>query len=129
MNKKTFTYYTDEGDEEEVELPVKMELCPNCEGHGSVLNESMRQHAYSSEEFNDTFHDDEDREQYLTRGGIYDVQCPTCNGRNVVPVVDEARLSKAQKVIYERIEKRRAADAADDAADARTRRMESGGYE
>jgi hypothetical protein len=126
---KTFTYYTDDGDEAEVELPVRMEVCPDCEGHGSVMNEVMRQHAYTREEFEETFWDDEDREAYLTRGGKYDVQCPTCDGRNVVPVVDEPRLAAPQRVIYEQIQKQGDAAARDRADDARTRRMESGDYE
>lgn len=126
-NTQAFTDYTDDGDEVEVHLPVKMEVCGDCEGFGSVLNPSMRSHAYTQEEFDEAF-SDEDREQYFTRGGIYDVQCPTCHGRNVVPEVDEDRLTAKQKVIYARIRRRREDDARDDAADAAIRRMESGGY-
>lgn len=75
-------------DEEEHELPSTKEVCPDCEGEGFVLNESMRHHAYTSEEFEEEF-DEEGRAQYFRRGGIYDVQCPTCQGKNVVDVVDE----------------------------------------
>jgi RecJ-like exonuclease len=78
----------DEDDNEEiVNLPAKMEVCHDCEGHGYVLNESMRNYVYSSEEFYETF-DEEEREEYLKRGGRYDVICPTCYGNNVIPVID-----------------------------------------
>lgn len=83
-----------------LELPAKMEVCDDCEGHGFVLNPSMREHAYSMEEFNETFHDEEDREQYFKRGGIYDIQCPTCNGKNVVPVVDESLIPSNKQEQY-----------------------------
>lgn len=87
--KISVTIYDEDGNEEIVDLPAKMEVCHNCEGEGYVLNESMRYHAYSAEEFYESF-DEEDREEYFKRGGIYDVVCPTCKGKNVVPVIDRA---------------------------------------
>ena len=80
-------FQNDNGDEVVVDLPGKYEVCSDCDGHGTVLNESMRFHAYTEEEFSD-FSDD-DREQYFKRGGIYDVVCPTCKGKRVEGVVDE----------------------------------------
>lgn len=129
MNRKTYTYYTDEGYEDEIELPVKMEVCGECEGHGTVLCEGMRHHAYSSEEFEREFSDAEDREAYFRRGGKYDVQCPECKGRNVVPVVDLDRLTEAQKPVYELIQRQWESEARYRAEDAQIRRMESGGYD
>jgi hypothetical protein len=73
--------------EEVVQIPAKHEVCSDCEGHGTVLNESMRHHAYSAEEFMREFDDDE-RAEYFKRGGIYDVVCPTCGGKNVEKVPD-----------------------------------------
>ena len=85
----------DNGDEVVVDIPARYEVCSDCEGHGSVLNESMRFHAYTEEEFSDF--SDEDREQYFKRGGIYDVTCPTCKGKRVEKVVDEgARFTPEQ---------------------------------
>jgi hypothetical protein len=101
MTTITLTYLNDDDDEIELDLPYRMEVCGNCEGHGTVMNESMRNHAYSREEFEETFFEDEDREQYFKRGGIYDVVCTACHGKNVVPVVDEERLTEEQKAQYE----------------------------
>lgn len=82
------------------EFPSKMEVCDDCHGHGYVLNESMRSHGYSSEEFFEEF-DDEERLEYFKPGGIYDVACPTCQGKNVIEVIDESRLHPDEKRIYE----------------------------
>jgi hypothetical protein len=82
------TIYNDDGNETEHELPSKMEVCYDCEGHGTVMNASMRNHAYSAEEFNESFDDEEDRHAYFHRGGKYDVQCPTCKGANVIAIID-----------------------------------------
>jgi RecJ-like exonuclease len=90
------------GDDEEIEheLPSKNEVCSECSGEGYVLCEGMRGHAYSAEEFNEAFYDDEDKAEYFRRGGKYDVTCHVCKGKNVVPVVDENQLTKEQKEIY-----------------------------
>lgn len=86
------TYSDDNGDEITVELPSKFVVCPNCEGHGTHLNNSMRNHAYSLEEFEYEF-DEEEKEHYFRRGGMYDVVCEACGGNRVVSIVDEDRLS------------------------------------
>lgn len=83
----TFTIEDEDGVEQEYTLPSKKEVCYDCQGEGFVLNESMRDHAYTPEEFMEEF-DEEGRSQYFRRGGIYDVQCPTCKGANVVDVID-----------------------------------------
>ena len=88
----------------------------------------MRGHAYSMEEFAESF-DEEEAEEYFTRGGRYDVTCPTCNGDNVVAVVDEERLSQEQKVVFAKHQKYQEKVARWDAEDRQTRRMESGGYD
>lgn len=84
MNFK-FQDYDDDDDDNEIEstLPGKMEVCSDCGGESYVLSPSIRNHCYSQEEFDESF-DDEEREEYFTRGGRYDVICPTCNGKNVV---------------------------------------------
>ena len=124
----TYTYTGDEGEKIQVELPTKMEVCDDCEGYGTVLNEAIRSHAYSQEEFEEAFSDDASREQYFKRGGVYDVPCPTCHGRNVVPVVDESRLTGAQKNVFARIQQEQREYDEALAADLATRRMESGQY-
>ena len=104
---------------EVVSLPAVHIVCPDCEGHGTVLNASMRHHAYTQEEF-DQF-SDEEKEEYFKQGGAYDVTCPTCNGRNVVKVVDRDRMmSDRQRAALKKLD----ADAEDDAAYERLCRME-----
>jgi RecJ-like exonuclease len=99
-----FTSENDDGEEIEHELPAKFEVCPGCEGHGTRLCEGMRGHAYTVEEFNETF-DEEEREAYFTRGSHYDVTCEECHGKRVVAVPDESacRSDEAKETlrIYE----------------------------
>lgn len=117
----------DDGDDEVFTLPARNEVCPDCEGDGYVLNESMRNHAYSAEEFCESF-DDEEAEHYFKRGGMYDVQCPTCHGANVVPVIDLGRCTKEQTALVKVYEEQQDEIARSRAEDARYMRMESGGY-
>jgi hypothetical protein len=121
------TYENDEGEEVELELPSKMEVCWDCEGHGTVLTEGMRNHAYSMEEFRESF-DEEEAQEYFTRGGRYDVQCPTCHGANVMPVVDEEHIPENLKAQYAEYQKHEEQKARWDAEDRATRRMEDGGF-
>lgn len=129
MSTIQLTVENDEGEAETMDLPSIMEVCCDCEGHGSVLCDGMRGHAYSAEEFYESFDDEEDREAYFTRGGKYDVQCSTCKGKNVVPVVDEEHLTPEQKVFYKLYEEAQERRARYDAEDRATRRMESGGWD
>lgn len=112
---------------ESIEVPSRMEVCHDCDGHGSVLNASMRYHAYSEEEFEEF--DEEERAGYFQRGGMYDVTCPTCKGVRVVAVPDLARCNAAQRAAVEAKQEDDAERAREDRADAYTRRMENGGYE
>lgn len=106
----TITYENEEGEEVSVQLPSKKAVCGGCEGEGYQLHPGMRGHVYTREEFQDAF-DDDQREQYFTRGGIYDVICEVCHGRNVVDEVDEDRLTDEQREHYEVWGKTQAADA------------------
>jgi hypothetical protein len=81
-------YYDDNGDELTAELPSHMMVCDRCQGHGTHLNPSIGEYAYSREEFEESF-DEEERGEYFRRGGRYDVQCETCKGLRVVEVVDQ----------------------------------------
>jgi hypothetical protein len=126
-NTIEITIENDDGDEEVHELPSKFEVCGTCEGHGTHLHPAIGQHAYSTEEFDREFDEDERRE-YFKRGGMYDVQCEECKGLRVVPVVDEARLDKEDHAVYATWQKQQAQRAQWDREDALTRRMESGGW-
>ena len=94
-------YYDDE-EEVTLTLPAKMVVCSDCRGCGTVLCEGMRGHAYSQEEFEEAFFDEEDREAYCKRGGKYDVTCPTCDGKNVVPVIDTICIPSHLKASYKK---------------------------
>jgi hypothetical protein len=119
------TYFDAAGDEVEVQLPSKFEVCPRCEGHGTHLNPSIGQHAYSMEVFRESF-DDEEAEQYFKRGGIYDVTCEQCGGKRVTEVPDEAAMNAEQKAQFKEWEDAEAERARSDAEDRRTRWMEDG---
>ncbi len=86
-----FTVTDDNGEEVEHELPSRREVCSRCNGEGSHLTPSIGEHAYSQEEFEESFSTDEEQEAYFTRGGAYDVTCEVCGGENVEDVVDEER--------------------------------------
>src|SRR5258708_6953322 len=121
MITKTFE---NDGEEVSMDLPSHMEVCHDCEGHGSVLCEGMRDHAYSAEEFAESFDDEEDRSAYFERGGKYDVSCPTCKGANVIAVVDESHLTPEQKTFYDQWTESDHRRACYDAKDRATMRME-----
>jgi hypothetical protein len=78
-----------QGEEETVVVPAHYEVCYDCEGEGSTLMESLRG-AFTQEEFEDCFDDDESKEEYMRGGkGRYGVTCKTCAGRTTVLVPDE----------------------------------------
>lgn len=91
MNIKV-TYWADDEEgsyEKEATLPAKNVVCSRCQGNGKILNPAIGEHAYSQEEFEEAFSNEEDRNAYLY-GGKYDVTCPICSGNKVVKIVDEA---------------------------------------
>ncbi len=118
----TLKYEDEDGEEIELELPSKKEVCPSCEGHGTQLHSALRGVAYTSEEFEECFPEDEDKSEYFRHGGRYDVTCEECHGDNVVKVVDESRLTEEQKAqyqVYQEYAERRAqieSDMAEEAA-------------
>lgn len=71
---------------EEVEVRVKYEVCPTCNGVGRYTNPAIDAHGISEEEWTYEW-SDEEREAYLNGG--YDIACMTCGGDRVTLVVDE----------------------------------------
>ena len=113
-------------EETEIEFPARFEVCSHCEGKGTHLHPAIREHAYTSEEWEGE--DDEFREEYMRGGrGIYGVTCEECGGQRVVPVVDRQRLTLEQKKLFKLYRKQQRERERDDYEDARTRRLESGG--
>lgn len=123
----TIMLLDDDGGEVEYSLPAKNEVCSRCEGHGTHLNPSIGEHAYSAEEFAESF-DEEEQEEYFRHGGMYDVSCEVCKGNRVVPIVNEDALNTEQKKIYDRWQEQEEDAAIERRNDAYTYRMESGGY-
>jgi hypothetical protein len=122
----TVHYENENGEEIEMALPSKKEVCHECDGGGYVLCEGMRGHAYSAEEFMESFDDEEDRGEYFTRGGKYDQQCDVCHGQNVVDVIDEEHLNSAQKEFYEAFQQYENERLQSEADDRHTMRAECG---
>ena len=123
------TWYNEDNEEVTHSFPAHNIVCERCEGFGTHLTPSIGEHAYSSEEFYEAFSEPEDREQYFSRGGIYDVQCETCHGKNVVAVVDEDKLNDDQKKMYLEYCDHERVRAEWDHEDRQTFRMENGGYD
>jgi hypothetical protein len=73
-----------------VDLPMKMVVCPCCDGRSTVVNPAIDAGGLSQEDFDD---DPDFEERYLS--GYYDITCPECKGMNVTPAIDEARLNCA----------------------------------
>ena len=69
-------------DDEEIKLPAKYEVCPCCDGEGSVTNPSIG--AITGEEWHRDWSPDE-QDDYLQ--GVYDVPCGECKGNRVVAVL------------------------------------------
>jgi hypothetical protein len=66
MITKELTWWPEDMEEETTyEFPAINEVCDGCDGEGFVLIEGMRGRAYSQEEFDEEFFDDEDRLAYF----------------------------------------------------------------
>jgi hypothetical protein len=96
MATKAFKLVNDDGEEYEVQLPVRKEVCSRCEGEGTHLHSDIGAHAYTSEEFAQEY-DDEEAAEYFKRGGRYDVTCEVCGGLRVVDVIDEEACKTVQQ--------------------------------
>ena len=120
------TYENDDNEEVVLTLPAKNEVCWRCEGFGCHLTPSIGEHAYTPEEFNESFDDEESRSEYFKRGGMYDVTCEECHGKNVLSVIDEENIPanlKDQYAEFCRFEERQAQFEAEDRATERMERM------
>jgi hypothetical protein len=114
----TFEMVDDEGDEIQVTLPGKYEVCPRCEGTGTHDHPAFENGITSSEwaEW-----DDDDREHYMR--GHYDVQCSRCKGLRVVCCPDEECLTAEQKQQLEQHRADQYAEAQERAWERRNRAL------
>jgi hypothetical protein len=90
--KLSVTICDDDGND--LELPGRYEICPDCDGHGVRALGGM---AITSSEWEDW--DCEEREGYFR--GDYDTTCECCNGSGKIVMVDEDRLSDDEKRMME----------------------------
>jgi hypothetical protein len=122
MMEIEFTCCDDDGEEISHSLPAMYVVCDRCEGFGTHLHEAIAEHAYSLEEFNESF-DEEEREEYFKRGGRYDVVCTECKGLRVVSVVNRDACTTPELVEilkkFDEIEEQRAEFAAIQASERR----------
>lgn len=103
------TLENDVGVERTLKLPAKYEVCGRCEGHGKHLHPDIGEHAYTPEEFHESF-DEEEAAEYFKHGGRYDVTCYDCKGKRVVLVIDRDQMTKpAHLKLLERIDRAEAA--------------------
>jgi len=118
-----FTLTDDEsGEETEHSLPSRWDICGRCRGSGKHDHP-----AFSNGLTQEDFAEDPDfKEDYME--GRYDVSCSECGGTGKVLVPDEAAMNPEQLRLLAVYEQQCSEMARDAAADAYTRRMESGGY-
>lgn len=72
----------------EVLVPVTFDVCCTCHGCGVVVNPDIDRHGLSREDFAE---DPDFAEDYFS--GVYNITCPECCGRNVVPKPDYSRMN------------------------------------
>ena len=83
-------------EDEEIELPMKYEVCPVCEGEGKHVNPAIDAGGLSEE----MMEDEEFLDGYM--GGVYDVSCNRCKGKRVVPAVDWNAMPEDHRKAYEK---------------------------
>jgi hypothetical protein len=76
----------------DIAIPARYEVCGRCHGTGKHVNPSIDGHGISGDD--ECWDDDDFRENYF--GGLYDVTCQQCDGRNVVLIPDDESLTPEQ---------------------------------
>lgn len=92
----SFCYENDDGDELVVDFPTIWAICSDCSGDGTTYLgwKSRDQPAFTCEDFAEE--GPEFVEDYMN--GVYDRDCPSCNGTGKVREIDEdAAQSKYPK--------------------------------
>ncbi|RDJ35720.1 MAG: hypothetical protein DWQ19_12955 [Crenarchaeota archaeon] len=95
-NEKICVTVEDEnGYEIDLEIPIKWEVCPTCQGRGYHVSPGIDSHGLTAEDFAS---DPDFAEDYF--GGKYDQTCNECDGQRVVPVADELLLPQRLLMLY-----------------------------
>lgn len=113
------------GDDSEIELPAKFEVCSRCDGKGTHVNPAIDGNGLTHEDFDEA--GDDFREDYLA--GAYDVSCELCKGKRVVAVFDRKRATPEQRRAFDRHQRASAEADADEQSERRYfERAERGFY-
>ncbi len=83
--KFEFTLIHDDGFEWPHAVPGKYVVCSRCEGRGRIVNPAVDGSGLSREDFDA---DPDFERDYFA--GVYDIDCPKCDGVRVVLVPDES---------------------------------------
>jgi len=83
------------GDEVELEVPSKWDVCPVCDGKGTHVNPGIDAGGLSAEDMDDP----DFMEDYMS--GVYDQTCNHCQGRTTVAVPDWDVLDERTRKLIE----------------------------
>ena len=122
MPTYTFELIDEDGDEIQVCVPGRYEVCTRCHGVGKHDHPAFS-NGFTSE---DMAEDPDFAEEY--KAGRYDVECSKCHGKRVVCVPDTDRLTREQKSKLREHRATVAELARDEASERHLRMLESGGY-
>lgn len=123
MKTITVTYENDDGKEVDINLPAIAEVCNRCGGTGKHSNPSIDGNGITGSEWEEW--DEDDKESYMS--GAWDIPCETCEGTNVVWVIDDTSLTGEEKKAYEQYCEERLARACE-REEARMEERYCGGY-
>jgi hypothetical protein len=87
-------FLMEDDDGNEIELPTRWEVCPECDGNGSSSS-----HLGAITESDWSEWDPDDRADYFA--GKYDRTCDVCRGTGLVTQVDESKLTPEELQRYE----------------------------
>jgi len=115
--------YLPNGEEQQVKFPAKTIVCYTCNGSGKTVNPDIDGNGLTREDFDA---DPDFEEAYF--GGVYDITCRTCKGKNVIVEIDREACERNPelRLLLKLKDKQEEADAREDASEAWLRRAESG---
>lgn len=82
--------------DEGLPVPACFAVCGTCSGHGTAVNPSIDCGGISDDDFRA---DPDFEEAYFS--GMYDINCPECEGKRVVAQVKTSQLSGLTKRIWD----------------------------
>ena len=105
----TATCYDSELDEEvSMTVPIRMELCPICDGIGKYVNPNIDRNGLTASDFEEA--GEQFREDYFS--GVFDITCECCKGKNVIPVINTSYAGAEVKKFVKMLQDSREEEAA-----------------